>query len=87
MREVNIDDILNIVNCNLDKVNITMDEADADLSQFGLESISFINLIVGLEERFDCEIPDSLIVFSELNTINKIIDQLRRIYVSVNTNK
>ena len=42
-----------------------------------MDSISFIQTIVSLEEEFECEIPDSKLLISEMNTVNKIIDVLQ----------
>ena len=37
-----------------------------------MSSIDFVRIIVGLEEEFDCEIPDSKLLISEMDTISKM---------------
>ena len=44
-----------------------------------MDSMTFIKIIVDLEEEFDCEIPDSKLLFSEMNTVNKIMQVLTEI--------
>ena len=66
--------VLKILLSVMPKLNVTADEWDKDLSGAGMDSIGFIQSIVALEEAFDCEIPDSKLLMSELNTINKICE-------------
>lgn len=70
-------DIIDIIKLVLENdVNITMDDCAKDLSVFGMESIHFIQVVIALEEKFECEIPDSKLIFSEMNTVDKIYDIL-----------
>ena len=45
-----------------------------------MDSITFIQIIVKLEETFDCEIPDSKLLISEMDTVQKIFDVLQELY-------
>jgi len=65
--------ILKLVNEFLEKTQITKEQLDTDLSTLGLNSIKFIQLIIALEEEFECEIPDDKLVLSAMNTTTKII--------------
>ena len=47
-----------------------------DLSAIGLDSITFIRVIVALEEAFDVEIPDEYLLLTEMNTVSKMKDVL-----------
>lgn len=53
----------------LEKVEI---DADTDLSEIGLTSISLINVIVELEDRLDFEFNDDDLLLENLNTVRKI---------------
>lgn len=50
---------------------------DEDFSSLGVDSISFVKIIVAIEEAFDCEIPDSKLLIKELGTVNKIVSLLK----------
>lgn len=88
MKKVDIDTLLTIINRVLSDnddneehrliTNIMLDE---DILNVGFDSFLFIQLIVVIEEEFECEIPDEKLLISEMNTVNKIIDVLQDIYV------
>ena len=44
-----------------------------------MDSITFIKIIVAVEEKFECEIPDSKLLIGEMNTANKIFQVLKDI--------
>ena len=44
-----------------------------------MDSITFIKIIVAVEEEFECEIPDSKLLLGEMNTVNKIVQVLNDI--------
>lgn len=50
-----------------------------DLTAYGLDSISFIKLVVLLEETFNCEVPDSKLLISEMNTVKKILEVIEKL--------
>lgn len=67
--------ILKITNDNLEEdIIIYEHQIEDDLSQYKLNSISFIKIIVAIEETFEVEIPDEYLLFSEMNTIAKMVD-------------
>lgn len=80
MMEVMAERIIEIVNDTIEDVKISKDQIDADLTELGLDSIQFIQIIVMLEEAFDCEIPDSKLLITEMNTVQKMIDVLQELY-------
>ena len=79
MKKVTLEKIIDILNTNIENANITAEQADQDLREFGLDSIIFIHTIVSLEEEFDCEIPDEKLFLLELNTVNKMYEVLTSI--------
>lgn len=79
MREKNVEKVIEILNANIENVEITEDKLDEDLSGLGMDSVTFIKIIVAVEEEFECEIPDSKLLFSEMSTVNKIIEVLKEV--------
>ena len=45
---------------------------DDDLSQAGLNSLSFVDLIIRLEDALGISVPDDRLLFSEAGTIRKL---------------
>lgn len=76
MKHINMDKVLSVLNSILNDNDVTLDQLNVDLSEFGMDSIVFIQIIVSLEEEFECEIPDSKLLISEMNTVNKIYQAL-----------
>jgi acyl carrier protein len=79
MKEVTVEGILCVIN-SLDNIKVSTEQLDESLLDLGMDSISFIQIIVGLEETFDCEIPDSKLLISEMDTIRKMLDVLQELY-------
>lgn len=79
MCNINIESVIEILNSNLDDIDLTVDDANENLLDFGMESLSFIRIILSLEEEFDCIIPDSKLVIGEMNTANKLLTVLKEI--------
>ena len=88
MQQVIVDKVLSIINRNLKGVELIPNNINDNLSDFGVDSIAFIQIIIMLEDEFECEIPDSKLLFSEMDTVKKIADVLQNLYVgSYNLNK
>lgn len=53
------------------------EERDVDLFDAGLlDSLAAIEVLVGIEESFGVEIAPTAVERKEMNTVNKIIDQI-----------
>lgn len=74
MKKDIVDKVLKILNANIEKTEITSEQMEDDLSTLGIDSITFIRVIVALEEAFDIEIPDEYLLLTEMNTISKMAD-------------
>lgn len=74
MREDILDKVLQILNTNLENTEITFEQTEDDLSTLGMDSITFIRVVVALEEEFDIEIPDEKLLLTEMNTISKMTE-------------
>ena len=79
MREVSIEVVLEIIN-RFENIEVNKEQLEDDLVELGMDSIAFIQIVVALEEEFDCEIPDELLLITEMDTVQKIVDVLRSIY-------
>lgn len=66
--------ILDIVQYSIDDAKIGIDDVDKELSLLGMDSISFVRIIVSIEEVFEIEVPDEFLLIAELPTINKMVD-------------
>ena len=49
-------------------------QLDDDLVELGVDSITFIRIIVELEELFEIEIPDEKLLITEMSTIRKMVE-------------
>ena len=79
MNAVTIEVVLNVLN-STDKLEITTEQLEENLSDLGMDSITFIQIIVALEEKFECEIPDEKLLITEMDTVQKMIDVLQTLY-------
>lgn len=85
MKEINTNNVIDILNVNIKNAEITSDKLDQSLIELGMESITFIQIIVAIEEEFECEIPDSKLLITEMDTAEKIMNVLQALYDESNT--
>jgi len=85
MKEINTNKVIDILNVNIKNAEITSDKLDQSLIELGMESITFIQIIVAIEEEFECEIPDSKLLITEMDTAEKIMNVLQALYDESNT--
>ena len=57
-----------------DMIEIDNTQLDDDLVELGVDSITFIRIVVELEELFEIEIPDEKLLITEMGTIHKIVE-------------
>ena len=57
-----------------DMIEIDNTQLDDDLVELGVDSITFIRIVVELEELFEIEIPDEKLLITEMGTIYKIVE-------------
>ena len=79
MKEVSTAFVLDIINRS-DKIEVSQEQLKDSLPELGMDSITFIQIVVALEEEFECEIPDSYLILFKMNTLNKIKTILEGIY-------
>ncbi len=78
MKEISPEIVLEIIN-SLENMDVNNEQLEDNLVALGMDSIKFIQLVVALEESFECEIPDEKLVITEMDTVQKIIHVLRSI--------
>ena len=69
-----INNVLLIINKHIDNHIIGLNNIDDKLTDLGMDSILFIQIVVALEEAFEIEIPDEKLLIPEMDTINKMLD-------------
>lgn len=79
MNVVTIENVLEVIN-STEKLEITAEQLEENLPDLGMDSITFIQIIVALEEEFECEIPDEKLLITEMDTAQKMIDVLQALY-------
>lgn len=67
------DDIIKIIQ---EATNLTIPienvDLDTDLQSVGMDSISFIKIIVGIENLFEIEFPDEKLLITEAGTLKNL---------------
>ena len=81
MKEVSTTFVLDIINRS-DKIEVSQEQLKDSLPELGMDSITFIQIVVALEEEFECEIPDEKLLITEMDTVQKMLDVLQSIYAN-----
>ena len=81
MKEVSTAFVLDIINRS-DKIEVSQEQLKDSLPELGMDSITFIQIVVALEEEFECEIPDEKLLITEMDTGQKMLDVLQSIYAN-----
>lgn len=79
VKKVSVEEVLDFIN-KFDMFGLDIEQMDVSLQDYGMDSIVFIQIILGLEDHFDCEIPDSKLLISEMDTLRKIVNILQELY-------
>lgn len=79
MKEISIENVLNVIN-SAENLEVTNEQLEENLLDLGMDSITFIQIIVALEEEFECEIPDSKLLITEMNTVQQMVDVLQALF-------
>ena len=64
----------------LENMEVSQEKLKDSLPEMGMDSITFIQIVVALEEEFECEIPDEKLLITEMDTVQKIVDVLQSVY-------
>ena len=80
MKKVSLEEVLAIINLELQEYEVKQEHITENLFNLGMDSLTFIKMVVALEETFDCEIPDSKLLPTEMNTVEKIMNVLQELW-------
>lgn len=78
-RVVSVSEILDIINPILEDRVLTEQEINEDLQSLGLTSVTFVMMVVELEDTFGIEMPDEYLLFTRLPSVavvHEIINSL-----------
>ena len=79
MKEVSTAIVLEIINRS-ENMEVSQEQLEDNLPALGMDSITFIQIVVALEEAFECEIPDEKLLITEMDTVQKMVDVLQSVY-------
>jgi acyl carrier protein len=79
MKEVSTAIVLEIINRS-ENMEVSQEQLEDNLPELGMDSITFIQIVVALEEAFECEIPDEKLLITEMDTVQKMVDVLQSVY-------
>lgn len=79
MNTISAENVLRVLNEVLNDQDVTIEQVNDDLTKMGMDSIRFIQIIVSLEDAFNCEIPDSKLLITEMDTVQKMVDVLQEL--------
>lgn len=70
----NIENRVREIVLNMLELKMTNDDllSDTELQNIGMNSISFVKLIVEIENQFNIEVPDDKLLITEAGTIKKL---------------
>jgi len=70
-----INKTLEVINSTIDN-NIALTQIDEDFSSFNIDSITFIKIVVALEEAFSIEFDDEMLSFTAFPTIRSMAEYI-----------
>lgn len=71
------DDIISIIKETCHPVEIDLSDHDRSLLESGMDSLDFASVLMGIEEKFDVELP-ALDDIEKYGTINSIVTMLEQ---------
>ena len=81
MKEVSRTMVLEKINRS-ENMEVSQEQLEDSLPELGMDSITFIQIVVALEEEFECEIPDEKLLITEMDTVQKMLKVLQSIYAN-----
>jgi surfactin family lipopeptide synthetase A len=68
------DDILNVIKSNVDQTIFGAVTLDTDLLSSGIDSITFMSTVVALEESFNFEFEDEMLLITKFPTLRSMVE-------------
>ena len=85
VNNISIEEVLRVVNNALNSPTfgntanitepLTMEQIELDFNEMQIDSLTFIRIVVALEEEFEVEIPDDYLLMQNMNCV-KVIHEL-----------
>ncbi|MDR3046759.1 MAG: phosphopantetheine-binding protein [Bacteroidales bacterium] len=80
------DDVIEKILDNLKKFDINIADLEADfITENNIDSITFIEIIINLEEEFSILIPEEYLLIERMNTVSKIAEVIKKELISANS--
>lgn len=67
--------------------SINIDDTDSFIDNLGMDSITFVSYVIGIEEKFAIDVPDEYSLPSKLDSIKKTLDLLQKERCKTEKNK
>lgn len=67
-----------IISSLLEENVLISDDYDRHISEYGIDSITFIWLVIKLEDEFNITVADEYLILSRMNTVNQICQILKK---------
>lgn len=80
MKKPHLKEIVEIINSCLDDSVLTLADSDKELINFGMDSITFVSIIVKIEEFYDFQFPDDKLTLADCASISKIYKIINKIF-------
>ena len=75
-----INDIIEKIADNLKELGVNINDAETDfISENNIDSITFIEIILSLEEEFSVLIPEDYLLMENLNAVDKIAKLIEKL--------
>lgn len=72
-----VEDVITIITNTVPLTKIlTCRDLDTNLQDIGMDSISFVSIVVTLEDYFSFTFPEERIVITKMNTIRKFCEEI-----------
>jgi acyl carrier protein len=76
------DIVYKIINEHITQNEITPAQVADNLQLLGMDSITFIRIIVAFEEALEIEIPDNYLLMNEMNSVEKMLGVINSLKTS-----
>ncbi len=57
---------------------VNINDEDSFMEKLGMDSITFVSYVIGIESKFNIDVPDDYSLPSKLDTIKKTYDLLQK---------
>ena len=77
MENVMLQEVVDIVRTCVGNKEITICQVDEDLDKLGVDSLMFMQIIISLENKYECEVPENKLTLYKLDTIRKLYEVIK----------